>query len=211
MRRFKLDRKGFTLIELLAVITILGILMLILIPSVSRIIENSRKNTFLSTAKNYANAVRDAWSGDQLYCLASSGSDTNPHLASSLSTGTFIVMIASDTTAANYKYSTSNTYATVANANQNFKQLINSGGRSSWGNNEVYGYVKVVVTTTSVTVAGNTENSQLYDYYVELVDSQGHGLPMGTVKSDSVIRQSILTAGATQTTPTGNPYYCLVS
>ena len=211
MRRFKLDRKGFTLIELLAVITILGILMLILIPSVSRIIENSRKNTFLSTAKNYANAVRDAWSGDQLYCLASSGSDTNPHLASSLSTGTFIVMIASDTTAANYKYSTSNTYATVANANQNFKQLINSGGRSSWGNNEVYGYVKVVVTTTSVTVAGNTENSQLYDYYVELVDSQGHGLPMGTVKIDSVIRQSILTAGATQTTPTANPNYCLVS
>ena len=212
MRRFKLDRKGFTLIELLAVITILGILMLILIPSVSRIIENSRKNTFLSTAKNYANAVRDAWSGDQLYCLASSGTDTNPHLASSLSTGTFVVMVASDTTAANYTYTSTNDYATLANANQNFKQLINSGGRSAWGNNEVYGYIKVVVTTTSVTVAGNTENSQLYDYYVELIDSQGHGLQMGTTKIDSVIRQSVLTAGATKTDPSGSPlYYCLVS
>ena len=148
MKNFKLDRKGFTLIELLAVITILGILMLILIPSVSRIIENSRKNTFLTTAKNYANAVRDAWSGDQLYCLKG-GTGESPHLASSLSTGTFIVMISSDTT--NYGYTISgNDYASAANAEQNFKQLINSGGRSSWGNNEVAGYVKIHVENTSV-------------------------------------------------------------
>ena len=47
------NKKGFTLIELLAVIIILGILMLIAIPSVTSYINNSRKNTYAETAANY--------------------------------------------------------------------------------------------------------------------------------------------------------------
>ena len=51
------NNKGFTLIELLAVITIMGILMMVAIPTVSRTIENSRKDTFVDTAKKYADSV----------------------------------------------------------------------------------------------------------------------------------------------------------
>ena len=47
------SKKGFTLIELLAVIIILGILLLIAIPSVTSYINNSRKETYLDTAKQY--------------------------------------------------------------------------------------------------------------------------------------------------------------
>ena len=43
--------KAFTLIELLAVIIILGILMLIAIPSVTNYINNSRKESYISTIK----------------------------------------------------------------------------------------------------------------------------------------------------------------
>ena len=43
------SRKGFTLIKLLAVIIILGILMLIAIPSVTTYINNSRKETYVNT------------------------------------------------------------------------------------------------------------------------------------------------------------------
>ena len=53
----KTNKKGFTLIELLAVIIILGVLMLIAIPSVTEYINSSRKSAFVSTAKQYISAV----------------------------------------------------------------------------------------------------------------------------------------------------------
>ena len=54
----KMNKKGFTLIELLAVIIILGILMIIAIPSVTTYIQNSRKSAFVDTADAYISAVR---------------------------------------------------------------------------------------------------------------------------------------------------------
>ena len=50
-------KNGFTLIELLAVIIILGVIMLIAIPSVTQQITNSRKNSYVDTAEQYINAV----------------------------------------------------------------------------------------------------------------------------------------------------------
>lgn len=53
------NKKGFTLIELLAVIIILGVLMLIAIPSVTEYIASSRKNSFALTARQYISTVRN--------------------------------------------------------------------------------------------------------------------------------------------------------
>lgn len=54
-----LNRNAFTLMELLAVIVILGVIMLIAIPSISNVITNSRKDAFIRSADMYINAVRD--------------------------------------------------------------------------------------------------------------------------------------------------------
>ncbi len=51
------NKKGFTLVELIAVIVVLGVLLLIAIPSVSKIIETSSKNAYLDATKMAVNAV----------------------------------------------------------------------------------------------------------------------------------------------------------
>ena len=51
------NKNGFTLIELLAVIVILGLLMAIAIPSVTKYITESRKKTVASTIGNYIGAL----------------------------------------------------------------------------------------------------------------------------------------------------------
>ncbi len=52
-----LNKKGFTLVELLAVIVILGIIMLIAIPSIAGIITNARKDSFVQSMGQYIKAV----------------------------------------------------------------------------------------------------------------------------------------------------------
>ena len=49
---------GFTLIELLAVIIILGVLMIIAVPSVTEYISSSRKNSYVKTANQYISGAR---------------------------------------------------------------------------------------------------------------------------------------------------------
>ena len=50
--------KGFTLIELLAVIIILGVLMIIAIPAVTSYISNSRKSSYVTSAKEIIGGAR---------------------------------------------------------------------------------------------------------------------------------------------------------
>lgn len=54
-----MNKKGFTLIELLAVIIILGILMIIAIPSVTRYISDSRKSVYIDTAHSLISGARN--------------------------------------------------------------------------------------------------------------------------------------------------------
>ena len=69
----KMNKKGFTLIELLAVIIILGVLLLIAVPSVSRYIQNSRMNTYETNLSRLVDAVRtevNSYSNDDYSFMA---------------------------------------------------------------------------------------------------------------------------------------------
>ena len=53
------NKNGFTLIEVIAVIVIIGVVMLIAVPSVSTIIMNSRKKTYIVDANRYIEGAKN--------------------------------------------------------------------------------------------------------------------------------------------------------
>jgi len=86
----KLNKKGFTLIELLAVIVILGILLAIAVPSVTKYINDSRKDTYVGNAQSIANAARNQASmGDYAFPTSETDATLIPftELANSLDKG----------------------------------------------------------------------------------------------------------------------------
>lgn len=135
LKKVKLNKNGFTLIELLAVIVIMGILIMVAIPSVSRVIENSRKDTMVTLAKTYANAAKKLWTSDSLYC----GSESK--LSSAVDNGDYYILI--DT------------------SDDTIYPLVESGGKSPWGNANIKGYVRITK---------NVDEKKAAKYYVAITD-----------------------------------------
>ena len=111
------NNKGFTLIELLAVITIMGILMMVAIPMISRTIENSRKDTFIDTVKKYCSSVRTMWAADNFQC--------GNYVSSAVKTGSY--------------------YVKVDTSSDSHPVLLEQGGKSPWGNRDIKGYIYIAV------------------------------------------------------------------
>ena len=149
------NNKGFTLVELLAVIVIMGILMMVAIPSVTRTIENSRKDSFVDIAKSYGNSARTLWTSDNLTC--------NGVVSSAVDDGDYYILINSKET-----------------AKDSLPVLVDQGGKSSWGNRDVNGYIRVNISTTAGIDSNNdgtyeVEPRRVTKFYVALSDGT-HGL-----------------------------------
>ena len=160
----KTNSKGFTLIELLAVFTIMGILMMVAIPSVSRTIENSRRDTFADVTKSCINTIRSSVLADELEC-----GTANKISVGATPDGVYYYEI--DTQA------------------QGTIDLMESGGKSSWSNSDVSGYV----TWYKKTDTTNGDNKTRTTYAAMLVDTGKHGIE-NFILEKSITRSNVSTA-----------------
>ena len=147
MKRLK-NRKGFTLIELLAVIIILAILMTLAITAMSRYIVNARKDTFITTAQQYANAARLSFVNNEY--------DTQIARGNCIAVKTSGIELESG--------STDSPFGNAFSANDS----------------------NVVIRN----VAGATDESDKYEYYVQMVDSKGNGF--GLMREADVDRKNVI-------------------
>ena len=150
----------------------------------TRTIENSRRDTFATTAGEYLNAVRNAYMADNLECekTAGSGFGTNAVVASGTPDGTYFFKIDSNT--------------------QGTQDLMESGGKSPFGNTDVQGYVKWT-KTTSATSDGGSKTKIVYS--IRLADSGKHGLESGSTcefEGKALKRTNVSTAVTTCTATT---------
>ncbi len=164
------NRKGFTLIELLAVVTIMGILMVVAVGSVNRIIENTRRDTFASTAKEYIKSIRTAVTADNISCGGITASGTPDGIY----------------------------YFTIDTTAQATKDLMETGGKSPFGNAEMKGYVKWEKKTDN----SNPQNPKTtIKYTIQLKDTGGHGFENELAESD--LRRSAIATNLAKTNKTG--------
>ena len=159
----KRGNKGFTLLELLAVIVIIGILTVVAIPSIGRVIENSRKDTFVDMAKSYANSARTLWTANTLKCEGKS--------ALAVGDGDYYILI-----------------NTKESAKKVLPVLVDQGGKSSWENRDVNGYVRVHVETVT---NNNGKPQKTTTFFVSLSDGT-HGLiDDGSMTSDKIKKGNV--------------------
>lgn len=159
----KLNKSGFTLIELLAVIVILGVIMLIAIPSVSSIIANSKKNTYVSSAQTLITGARN------LVLSTSTGLPDNSWKA--LSTTEF-----NSLSGINNEISTTTYSKAYAIQVKNIAVERGSNTKSAYG--------LVLDTNLSYVVAlVRKDNSSKVDYYIQMRDSGGNAIKLTSEQS----------------------------
>lgn len=179
---------GFTLIELLAVITIMGILMMVAIPAISRTIENTRRDTFMNTAQNYISAVRTMWLSDSFYCRTGSADVAPSTVPSGLANGNYYVLV--DSAKQGNKYGSPKKDTTVTpnldgKTYRPYPFLLQQGGTSSWASRNVTGVVRVNVSGSGV-ATGSTGDAKV-TFSIVLTDGV-HGI--NAWKTDKDLRRS---------------------
>lgn len=182
-----IKKNGFTMVELLAVITIMGLLLLITIPSVSRIIENARKDSFVSTASDYLEAVENNVIGDNLVCY-----NNGKWIPISVTKdGKYFFSICTSTSSKNCYLVGGQGIGEIMNRDEivdSTNNLFDSIKKSPFGGTELQGYVVWEKKTTGT----GKEKMTSIDYKIKLQDVNWRGFEKEYTK-DQLKRSNVKT------------------
>lgn len=154
------DKKGFTLIELLTVIVIMGILMMVAIPSMTKHIENSKKDAFVATVKEYTKSASELFISGDFNCTYNGDNaayNGKTYSSDSVPKAHWYISICT------YKSDTHGCYS-------NYKALVDSGGKSPWGNKDLLGFIIVDNSGNSAYFDGDYGTEDRYTYQVRFSD-----------------------------------------
>lgn len=84
-----MNKKGFTLIELLAVVTILGIISILIVPTITRVIEKTKDNAYKNQIQNIKSAMKN-WATVNMKDLPDTDGDSVSLILGDLKQGGFL-------------------------------------------------------------------------------------------------------------------------
>ena len=181
------NKNGFTIAELIATVTIMGILLLITVPVVSRTIQNSRRDLFATLAKDYMEAVENSVTGDELVCNIN-----NKWVpVSVIPKGKYFFPICTSSNVANCHLIGGEgigTYMTREDVVESTEQLFDSFKTSPFGDNHLKGYVVWEVKDSSYGEENMTESL----FKIRLEDVSWNGISE-EVPMDQLKRQNVKT------------------
>ena len=167
----RLNKKGFTLIELLAVIVILGVLLAIAVPAVTKYINSSKKSTFISNVKQYADSARtEALAGTYQFPVSQNHATVIPFsvIYPSLEKG-------GKTSSYDAEWNQDKSFVVIVNAGTSeapkYEYYISAVDQKGYG-------IGILNSTTNVATAACVEYNELKDAnVVQLGTSGGIDLP----------------------------------
>lgn len=185
----KSNKKGFTLIELLAVIVILGVLLAIAIPSVTKYINVSKKSTYIDNVQSYAMAAKNqATIGTYKYPV-NNNEATVIHFSSIVN----YLDKGGKTSSYGSEFVDNNSFVVIANEGSaedpNYQMYIAAIDKENYG-------VGVIATDKSITAQAIAYNDLKNDNIVQI--TSGTGASLGTSNGKKTITVTNITASTTK-------------
>ncbi|RAP74747.1 type IV pilin protein [Paenibacillus montanisoli] len=166
LKRLLKNQKGLTLIELLAVVIILGIVSAIAVPSIGKIIDNSKKDAHVANAVQMINSTKLLIAGGDATLRPSNGSQVYIPL--------------------NY----------LVGASGNLDALKNPDGGTYNSPTADVVSTSAVPTGSYVKVSLAASPATEFTYDVKLVPSSGRGVQTGSPSAGNPIAEANLTRSA---------------